>query len=316
MKNSLQKLLLAIILPVFVLSSLPAESCSYRYKTEFRKTYEVKPGTKVTVSSRNGTIEIVTWDKKEVEVFAIIGSNKSMKELTNARVEVTTDDKEMEIETIYSGASMEKGDSDFGIWKFLKWVLKGEYTGNKVNVDYEIKIPEHVLISKVHTSNGKVFLKGTRGPSELHTTNGEIKVERAKGDIEARSINGKIEIENIDGFVTAATTNGNIRVKSYNVKKLRTTNGAIEAEFKDIKEGGAELRTTNGSITIGLPDSLNGVLELSSTTGGIDLSDIDMEIISKNKNKYIKGKMGKGGEEINARTTNGGIKVRRIVNRE
>jgi hypothetical protein len=101
MKNNLKKFFFAVFLPVFVLSSLPAES-SYDYKTEFRKTYEVKPGTEVTVSSRNGTIEIETWNKKDVQVFAIIGSNKSMKELADVRVEVSIDDKKMEIETISS----------------------------------------------------------------------------------------------------------------------------------------------------------------------------------------------------------------------
>ena len=308
MKNNLQILLFAIVLLVFVLSSLPAES-SYDYKTEFRKTYEVTPGMQITVYSRNGTIDIESWDKKEVEVFAIIGSNKSMKELAKVSVDVTIEDKEMEIATVYSGDKKGKEDTDFGIWNFLKWVLKGEFTGGRVNVDYEIKVPEHVVISEVNTTNGKMFLKGTKGPSLLRTTNGEIKVDRSKGDIEARSTNGKIVIENVDGFVAASTTNGYIKAKSDEIKELRTTNGAIEAELKGIRKGGTELSTTNGAVTIRLPQSFNCILELKTVNGGIDLGDMDMEIISKEKNKYLKGKMGKGGEVINARTTNGGIKV-------
>ena len=311
MKNNFQKMILAIILSVFVLSSLPAES-SYDYKTQFRKTYEVKPGTEITVSSRNGTIDIETWDKEKVEVFAVIGSNKSMEELTNISVEVAIDDNEMKIETVYSGKSNENEDRDFGIWDFLKWVLKGAFTDGRVNVDYEIKVPEHVVISEVNTTNGRIFLKGTKGPSLLHTTNGEIKVDRAKGGIEARSTNGKIVIENIEGFVAASTTNGYIKVKSDNIKKLRTTNGAIEAELKSVGEGGTKLSTTNRAVTIGLSPSLNCILELKTVNGGIDIGDIGMEIISRNKNKYIEGKMGKGGEKINASTTNGGIKVRKL----
>ncbi len=310
MKKNLQKFFLAVILPVFVLFSLPAES-SYDYETEFRKTYEAKPGTEIAVCSRNGTIDIEAWDKEEVEVFAVIGSNKSMKELTKVSVEVTIDDKEMEIETVYSGKSKED-DSNFRIWNFLKWILEGEYSGGKVNVNYEIKVPEHVMISEVNTTNGKVFLKGTKGSSLLHTTNGEIKVEKAKGDIEARSTNGKIIIENVDGFVTAATTNGYIKAKSDKIKELRTTNGSIEAELKSIEKGGTDLSTINGAITIRLSQALNCILELKTINGGIDVGDVGMEIISRDKNKYIKGKMGKGGEEISASTTNGGIKVRKL----
>jgi len=310
MKQNLKKLILKFALLTVILVPLAVKS-HHKYETEFTKTYEVKPGTKLTVSNRNGKIEIEKWDKDEVEVFTKIGSNKSMKELEKVNIEVSLEEG-IEVSTTYSGEESKENKNDFGIWDFIKKVLKGSFIGEKVCVDYEIKVPGHVIVSEAKTTNGRIQLKQTKGPSELHTTNGEIKVETAKGDIEANTTNGRIEIEDVKGLVTAKSTNGSIKVKSENIQKLKTTNGSIDAEFKETKEEKIEFRTTNGSITLHLPPSLNAVLELQTTNGGVDLGNIDLEIISQKKNKYIKGKIGKGGTEISARTTNGKIKVSKL----
>lgn len=314
MERNLQKSFFAIFLPVFVLCSLPAES-SYDYKTEFRKTYEVKPGTAVTVANQNGKVEIEKWDKDEIEIFAVIGSNKSMKELSRVKIEVSINEN-MEIETIYSGKSSsrtEEGENDFGLWDFIKWIIKEGFTGEKTSVDYEIKVPASVIVSAVNTSNGRIHLNGTKGPSELSTTNGRIEVENTVGNVEARTTNGRVEVENADGFVTVGTTNGRIKVKECKgIKAVNTTNGSIEVEIKDIEGMRTEIGTTNGSIKLGLSSSLNAEIELSTTNGGIDVKNINFEVVSKNKNKYLKGKIGKGGPDLNASTTNGNIEVREL----
>lgn len=310
MKKNIKKLFLTFVFLTIILIPLAAKSC-HKYETEFTKIYKVKPGTKLTVSNRNGKIEIEKWDRDEVEVFAKIGSNKSMKELNKVKIEVSIEE-EMQISTTYSGEGSKENEKDFGIWDFIKQVLKGSFIGDKTCIDYEIKVPDHIIVSEVKSTNGKIYLKQTKGPSELHTTNGEIKVETAKGDIEANTTNGRIEIEDVKGLVTAKSTNGSIKVKSENIQELKTTNGSIDAEFKETKEEKIEFRTTNGSITLHLPPSLNAVLELQTTNGGVDLGNIDLEIISQKKNKYIKGKTGKGGTEISARTTNGKIKVSKL----
>ena len=243
------------------------------------------------VSNRNGKIEVEKWDKNEVEVFAVIGSDKSMKELTKVKIEVSVDEN-MEIATRYSGEDSKESkgeENDFGVWDFIKWVVKGKYTGHKIAVDYEIKVPDHVIVLEARTSNGKIDLNGTTGPSDLITTNGKIEVKNAEGDIEAYSTNGTIEIENVKGFVTAGTTNGKIRVKSEGIKELITTNGSIEADIKKINED-AEISTTIGSIKLAVPSSLNAVLELSTSNGGINLEDITLESVSQHEKNYIEGK--------------------------
>jgi hypothetical protein len=314
MKKRLRSQLLTVLFVLFSIAPLSARS-SYKYQREFRRTLEVKKGMELSVSNRNGKIEIEKWDKDQVEIFAIIGTNKSMEELDKIDVDISVDEN-IVIKTKLSGDKSEEtkeesSEEDSSPWDLLKRIVTPGFSGSG-SVDYEIKVPGYLIITEATSTNGRINLKGTRGPSGLSTTNGEIEVENVEGNIEARTTNGRIEIENAKGFVTATTTNGKIRVKSEGIKELRTTNGNIEADIKKIKGEDIDIRTTNGSITIGLPGSLNSVLELSTTNGGIDLDDITIEVISQHKNKYIKGKMGKGGPEINASTTNGSIRVRKL----
>ena len=310
MKQNLKKLI-----PIFALLmilSTPLFAKNYhKYETEFTKTYKVKPGTRLTVSNRNGKIKIEKWDKEEVEIFAKIGSNKSLEELNKINIEVSIEE-EMEISTTYAGERTKEDKNDFGIWYFIRQVLKGSFIGDKTFVDYEIKVPAGIIISEVKSTNGEIYLKETKGPSELKTTNGKIKVETAQGNIEAKTTNGRIDIENVKGIVTAKSTNGSIKVNSKEIKEIKTTNGSIDAELKEIEKGEIDFRTTNGSITLHLPPSINATLELSTTNGGIDLGNIDLEIISQKKDKYIKGKTGESGAEISAKTTNGRIKVYKL----
>ena len=177
MKTGFKKASLMFLTLLISVAPLSVKCC-HRYETEFRKTYEVRPGTKVTVSNRNGKIEVEKWDKNEVEVFAAIGSDRSMEELAKVKIEVSVNES-MEIKTIYSGENTKESkekEKDFGIWDFIKCLVKGECTGSKISIDYEIKVPDHVNISEVRNANGKIVLKGTKGPSELITTNGKIEV--------------------------------------------------------------------------------------------------------------------------------------------
>lgn len=315
MKKTLKNLFVAPLFLLFMLAPLSGKSC-HKYEKEFKETYDVQPGMEMKISNRNGKIDIKTWDKDQLEIFALICSDKSTKELDKVNIDVSIDEN-IDIMTIYPGDSPRKANKNspdkdgLGFRDFIRWISRG--IGSNAAVDYEIKVPAYIVISQTESTNGEIHLNGTKGPSYAKTTNGKIKIEDVIGDVQARTTNGQVEIKNADGFVNVKTTNGKIIVReSKGIEKLLTTNGSIEAEIKEVKEGGAEIRTTNGSIKLGLAESIDAVLELNATNGGIDINDIAVEIVSQHKNKYLKGKTGKGGAEIKASTTNGSIKVRRL----
>ena len=274
---------------LFAVAFIFAVGCaaSFRYTKEFCKTYSVKPGITISVYNRNGDIDISKWDKDEIEVRALITSNRGKGELDKVEIEVSTDG-DMEIRT-----------------KYLK-------KRARVSVDYEIKVPANVIVGRLESSNGRLDLVGTKGPSVLKTSNGRIDVEDAEGDIDAETSNGRIEIENVSGYVNARTSNGRIKITgTAGISRIRTSNGRIKVEIPDIKGDEVEIKTSNGSVDVYISPDLNADIELDTSNGKISLHDIKLEV-SELKKTYVKGKLGEGGVRISVDTSNGNIKLYKL----
>lgn len=130
---------------------------------------------------------------------------------------------------------------------------------------------------------------------DLHTTNGGIEVSDVAGSVETKTTNGSIKLYDVGGDVISGTTNGGIRV---------------ELAADDWKGKRIDLHTTNGGIKVYLPDDFAGRVDVATTNGGISV-DHPVTIDSKRRNR-LKGEIGGGGSAVlKARTTNGGVSLRR-----
>jgi len=161
-------------------------------------------------------------------------------------------------------------------------------------VDLDIKIPKNVTLQSVTSTNGPIEITNTKGDSVLTTTNGPIIAE------------------GIDGYVKASSTNGGIDIKSTTgVDNLITTNGGISAEIFDIIND-INIHTTNGGITVYINSTINASIEISTINGDIFV-DTSLISVTQESSKYLKGTIGSGGFKIDIQTTNGGIKVYKLV---
>lgn len=129
---------------------------------------------------------------------------------------------------------------------------------------------------------------------DLETTNGGVDVAGVAGAVDARTTNGGIDLRDLDGAVQA-----------------RTTNGGVDASFsRDAPlQHDVDLQTTNGSVTLALPEGISARLEVSTTNGSIRT---EFPITVQGRiDRSLSATLGEGGPEIRARTTNGGIRIRR-----
>ena len=154
----------------------------------------------------------------------------------------------------------------------------------------------------------------TEGPRSLR--NGgwsvSVRVQVPRGtDLTLSTTNGSIKVEGVSGPVTGRTTNGSITAMDLRDRvNLRTTNGAIRAHFDGPipSHGEIRLQTTNGGVDLTLPRDLSARLEASTTNGGIST---DFPITVQGRiGRRISATLGDGGPLIEARTTNGAIRLR------
>lgn len=169
--------------------------------------------------------------------------------------------------------------------------IEAVYTGVRKtvpSVDMNIKVPEGVLVEDVTTSNGAV------------------QIYDVSGNVSASSSNGNVIVENVDGYVEASSSNGDVEVKNCkSIGDLSTSNGRIFAEIFDFEED-IDIKTSNGRITVYINPSLNADIEMETSNGDIDISGLTLNL-SQTSDKYMKGKLGIGGNEIDIETSNGNI---------
>jgi DUF4097 and DUF4098 domain-containing protein YvlB len=233
----------------------------------FKKTMRFESGGFLSLSNRNGNVEIYAWDRNEVELNAYITVKAADRETAEKlrqqlNIDIKESSDEIIIDTDYPGV---KGGGFFG-WLFGN-------SKNSISVQYELRVPQETDLN-------------------IHTTNGNVEVEEVAGRLRLESTNGGINGTDVIGLARCATTNGNIKMRftevdNSNKEKLsfKTTNGSIELYFPETFGAEAELKTTNGHVDCELP-----------STGA-----------SKKSRRKFYGTINNGGHILYCKTTNGNI---------
>ncbi len=145
----------------------------------------------------------------------------------------------------------------------------------------------------------------------LKTVNGgKITVEGITGDVEAQNTNGSVSVTDVSGSVVASSTNGKVIVSLNHVTPNKTMS----------------FSTFNGSIDVTLPADTKANLRMRTDNGEI-WTDFDVKVQgspapvveddAKNHSHHVKvdnsvlGTINGGGPEIQLRTFNGSIYLRK-----
>jgi DUF4097 and DUF4098 domain-containing protein YvlB len=241
------------------------------YRENFSKTLPLKAGERFSLENVNGDVTVSTWKENTVEIKAVKVARDDEKDLKDVEIRVEES----------AGAVSVKA-----IWPKFRLHFN-------VNVDFEIKVPEGVILDKAETVNGGVDVTGRYGRAAVETTNGSIVVKDASGEFKAETTNGGIQVSGFEGKLAAETTNGNIRLEGLT--------------FKD----GLSAETTNGSVTLAIaaPETLNADLLARTTNGHITVDfPVTLKNLSQSKHR-VEAKIGQGGPRISLETTNGSIKI-------
>jgi hypothetical protein len=186
-----------------------------------------------------------------------------------------------------------------------------------------IKVVEHaggVTICAVYPSDDSGepnTCEPGQGNGRMNVRNNDVKVAfkvrvPAKVGLISRTVNGEINALELAGNVESHTVNGSINISTSGYAQAKTVNGDISAKLKDANWSGAiDFKTVNGGITVELPSETNSTVEASTVSGDIS-SDFQLTILGTISRKHLSGTIGGGGRELNLKTVNGSIHLRRI----
>ncbi|MDX1631551.1 MAG: DUF4097 family beta strand repeat-containing protein [Thermoanaerobaculia bacterium] len=257
---------------LFLLMTLPAGAASP--PAEALEIPVSRPGepVKVVASAMWSGIHVEAWDGENVRVW-------------------TEADEDRDEETVRKGGLRRIPNVSFGV------------TAEEENNEIHVRVDGQ--------ASGELLLWVPRQASlDLKTVNGgEISVEGVHGELELTNTNGEIAARNVRGTVVAHTTNGD-----------------IEVELEEVDAGSPmSFSTLNGDVDVTLPASLKADLLIKSTHGDI-YTDFEVEIQPRTARveeervggryrvqleKNVRGRINGGGPELQFRTFNGDVYLRK-----
>jgi Putative adhesin len=218
----------------------------------FEKTYPLPAGGHFILDNVNGSVRVEGWDRDEVEVHAVKTSQNDPHDVDRVQIDVESHPGEVDVHTRYPD---------------------GE--GVEVAVEYQIHVPNRVLLGCVHTVNGSLIVHGVDGGGELSSVNGDVEVLQSSGHFNAK-----------------------------------TTNGNLKLELRHLDDGAPmKLETVNGSVELGLPWDARADLNVHNMNGDLYSEVPVTSTAALPGSRAFRGRLGHGGGAISVRTVNGGIRL-------
>ena len=224
---------------------------------ELRRTTLPLVNGQITVSGKNGGIEVIGEDRQDIALEARVVAQESSTEQAKSLLK--------EIKILTDGSIRAEGPSSgsfFGLF------------GSSWYVNFRLHVPRH-LAAQLHSENGGIDISNIDGEIFANTTNGGLTLRDLSGKVHATTVNGGLEVV-LKGTqwhgegLFAKSTNGGVTVNApehYSAHLIASTvNGGISVAFPvttqgsirnhidtQIGQGGPtiQVETTNGGVSIG-----------------------------------------------------------------
>jgi TolA-binding protein len=171
---------------------------------------------------------------------------------------------------------------------------------------------------QVQAGGGRVYATGPENlRREWWSVSYRINVPR-KNDLDLRANNGGITIAGVSGNMRFDTTNGGVKLQDIGGRvNGATRNGGLNVTLSGSRwDGeGLDVETSNGGVTVSIPEGYNAEFETRTVNGGLRI-DFPMTVQGElTGRRGLSTTLGAGGPLIRARTTNGGVTIRRAEGR-
>lgn len=278
-------------------------------QVQIDETRPALPGGEIEVENLFGTIEIVAWDRDEVQVTGRVAAGAEGLEF-----DVDEEDGEIEI-------SVEAPDH---------WFYESD-DDSEYRSDLVVQVPRDSSIS-VETINAAVKIDGVSGAIEVETINGSVtisgdpsivEIESMTGDIDVRAQASQMEIESASGSVLLFGATGSVEVEAVSGEvvvqgsalaevSVETVSGPITLDVSVTEQGEIDIETHSGDVELLLPSDVKATFAISTFNGTIE-SEIGPKPRKTGRfEPYTELRFATGSEEfeVQVETFSGNVAIR------
>lgn len=293
------------LLPLVIVGTLPAacviSGAEGRYveNEEKRFSMDEKAGKpEIKLSTRDGAIEVRSWDRPEV---LVVVEKHALSKQAAAAIDVVSSQDGNHVSV---DVTMSRRDS-----------LSGLFWGGLGSAKLIVSLPATSDVQAA-TGDGSIDLQGVRGTISLRSGDGSIQAREASGTLAARSGDGSIRLDGITGAVDVNTGDGSIAVSGvFTGVRARSGDGsvAVHAQAGSATEAEWDISSGDGSITLEVPESFGAELDARTGDGRVHLDGVTLSNVSGTiAQNRANGRLGTGGHAMRVRTGDGSISIKRV----
>jgi len=275
------------------------------FNRDFHYSYPCSAGTRISVETFNGSVDVASWDENNVEIDGT----------KYGPTQAAADSLRIDIDR----------SAAFVAIRAIRPVERRNNQGAR----FTIKVPRTAVLERITATNGAIHTLDGVGPSHFRTSNGSVRVEGLRGRLDAETSNSSIELVNVEGDALIRTSNGHVEVRRLRGSldattsnsaitaqidrspadvRANTNNGSIDLELPPDFAAGVRAHTSNSSITVHLPAAMNAHVIASTNNDSIS-SEFEMTVHGDISKTHLEGDIGRGGPLVDLDTSNGGIRI-------
>jgi len=231
----------------------------------------------VELSTFDGSIEIRSWDKPEVEVI-VEKRGPSASSLADIEVNASQSGNHITVET--------------------RWTKRtgGFHLGWSRSARLIVSLP----------ASSDILAKSGDGSIDVEHVDGRIELRSGDGSIRGHDISGTVNVQTGDGRITVDGKFAGLHAHSGDGSVRIHAAAGVDASSD------WEISTGDGSVTLELPDGFNAELDAHTGDGGIHVHDVTLSnVTGEIKRNSVRGRLGSGGRLLRVRTGDGSITLRR-----
>jgi DUF4097 and DUF4098 domain-containing protein YvlB len=256
---------------------------------------------RVYVENHAGTVNVVGWERNEVEVTGTLGEG--------------AEGIEIQGEKGSTSVSVDTAGNPHGVHSRLEVKVPRGSTVEIEGFATRITVNDVVGGVQAETVNGSIAVHGAPREVDLESVNGGVTVDGPALIVRASSVNGPVTVRGAREEVEASTVNGPLEVAASGVQRahLESVSGSLVFEGSLAVNGSLDVETVSGGADLIFPGGLNGHVSVSSFSGEIE-NDFGPD--ARRRGRHVQRSelsftAGEGKGSISVSTLSGLVRLRR-----
>ncbi|HEV2680409.1 MAG TPA: DUF4097 family beta strand repeat-containing protein [Rhodanobacter sp.] len=277
--------------------------------TPIQLRHDATPTARVSISNIAGTVNVIAWNRNEVQVSGQLGNGS--KPLT-----ITGSNGDMAIKVEPQGGSgwfNWKGDNNMAATTLELHVPKA------ASLDIDV-VSAPLVIDGM--DGGNIAVNTVSGKARINARTPSLKVDSVSGGIELAGHAEQADLQTVSGEILAPalgsdvklqTISGRIQVAGGPWRKLTlsTVSGDVQLTGGLAVDGSLGIDSMSGDVQLQLPANTSGNLHASSFSGNLRSDFGTPKEPEHGPGSSLEVRLGDGRGKINVETFSGDLRVRK-----